>query len=119
MDENEIREEWMPPGPDDPPEDLSMEEGAYAREEERLVRDHLGKYALIYRDQEVGVFDTADEGIVDGYRRFGLARFVVKEIREPNEPPDFISLVDITHPSFERIEPESLKTHGQIPSKGG
>jgi hypothetical protein len=104
MNENSKREEWMAPGPDDFPEDLSMEEAAYEREQERLVRDHLGEYALIYRDQVVGVYKDPEEGIREGYRRFGQVRMVLKPIRDPNEPPDFISLVDINHPSFERLD---------------
>src|SRR6516164_6222887 len=85
-------------GPNDPPHDLSREEAAYAREEQRLVRDHLGWVAVIRGDEVVSVFPTADEAILEGYRRFGNVRMIFKEIRDPNEPPHFVSLVDINHP---------------------
>src|SRR5262245_7669044 len=89
-------------GPNDPPVDFSREEAAYARVEEQMVRDHLGKIALIHGDDVIGAFDTADEALEEGCRRFGLVRMMFREIRDPNEPPDFISLVDVNHPSFKK-----------------
>jgi hypothetical protein len=97
--------ELPPPvlGPDDPPTDFSRELAAYAKEEERLVRDHLGQIALIHGDAVVGAFPTADEAYLEGFRRFGDVRMMFKEIRDPDSP-DFISLVDINHPSFKRLD---------------
>jgi hypothetical protein len=94
---------WKAPGPNDPPEDLSREEAAYARERDRLVRDHLGKIALIVGDEVVGVYNTLDEGLFDCVTRFGVVKMVLKQICDPNEPPDFISLVDVNHPSVRRL----------------
>jgi hypothetical protein len=101
-----VQESTWPPAlaPDDPPTDFSRELAAYDREKERLVRDHLGKLALVHQDEVVGVFDSPDEAFLEGYRRFGLVRMMLQEIRDPNDPPDFISLVDPLHPSFRRIE---------------
>lgn len=104
MSEDKDYDPWKAPGPNDPPEDLSREEAAYAREQDWLVRDHLGKIALIVGDQVLGVYDTPDEGLLDGVRRFGSVKMVLKEITDPNEPPDFVSLVDINHPSVRRID---------------
>jgi hypothetical protein len=92
-----------PPGPDDPPIDFGRELAAYARQRERLVRDELGKIALIHEDEVVGTFPSADEAILEGFRRFGHVRMMLKEIRDP-DPPDFVSLVDVNHPSFKRVE---------------
>jgi len=89
-------------GPDDPPIDFSRELAAYTRERDRLVRDHLGKIALVHEDEVVGAFASADEAILEGFRRFGHARMMLQEIRE-TDLPDFVSLVDIYHPSFKRI----------------
>jgi hypothetical protein len=54
-------DELPPPvlGPDDPPIDFARELAAYQEEEERLVRDHLGRIALAHGDEVVGAFDTA------------------------------------------------------------
>ena len=87
-------------GPDDPPVDFSREEAAYERERARLVREHLGRIALIHGDEVVGVFSTIGEAIWQGYQRFGNDQTMLKEIRDP-DPPDLIPLVDTRHPSFQ------------------
>ncbi len=89
-------------GPDDPPTDYGREMAAYGREKDRLVREHLGKIALIHQDEVVGAFASADEAILEGYRRFGDVRMMLKEIRDP-DLPDFVSLVDFQHPSFKPV----------------
>ena len=53
--------------------------------------------------QQPGQFGTADEAILEGYRRFGLVRMMLQEIRDP-DTPDFVSLVDPNHPSCKRID---------------
>ena len=87
-------------GRDDPYVDFSREEAAYERERARLVREHLGRIALIHGDDVVGVFSTIGEAIREGYQRFGNDQTMLKEIRDP-DPPDFIPLVDTRHPSFQ------------------
>jgi hypothetical protein len=91
-------------GPDDPPIDFAREMKAYQKEEERLVRDHLGKIVLVHGDEVVGAFDTADEAFLEGVRHFGYVRVMVKEIRDPNAPLDFVSLIDPNHPSSTPVD---------------
>ncbi len=95
------------PGPDDPPREWAREEAAYARERDRLVRDHLGEFVVLHRDELVGPFKTYGEAVAVAYRRFGDVQLVIKEIR-PEEPPDFVSLVDLNHPSIKLLD----KKHG-------
>ena len=47
------------------------------------------------------------EAVAVGYGRFGDVQIVIKEIR-PEEPPDFVSLVDLNHPSIKLLD----KKHG-------
>jgi hypothetical protein len=82
--------------------DFSREEAAYQRERDRLVRDHLGEYALIHGDQVVGVFPSFHDAVIEGGRRFDLSKIMVCEITHP-EPAAFISHVDVNHPSFHRL----------------
>jgi hypothetical protein len=72
--------------------------------EETLVRDHLGKIALVLGDEVIGAFDTADEAFLEGFRRFGYVRLMLKEIRDPNAPLDFVTMVDPTHPSSTPVD---------------
>jgi hypothetical protein len=103
MSQQPVNREWGAPGPDDPPTDYSREMAAYEKERARLVREHLGKIALVHQDEVVGAFATADEAFLEGFRRFGLVRMMLKEIRDP-DLPDFVSHVDINHPSFKRLD---------------
>src|SRR5437588_5102291 len=92
-------QEYAFPGPDDPPREWAREEAAYARARDRLVRDHLGKFAVVHQDEVAGVYETLGEAILEGYRRFGDVPIIFKEIR-PEEPPDFVGIVDLNHPSI-------------------
>jgi len=103
MNQLDTREDFLTLGPDDPPVDFSREQAAYEREKARLVRDHPGQIALIHGDDVIGAFACADEAFLEGFRRFGLVKMMLKEIRDP-EPRDFVSLVDINHPSVKRLD---------------
>jgi hypothetical protein len=112
---HEIRDEWISVGEFDPPPDLSREEAAYQRERERLVRDHLGKVALIRFDEVIGVFDNYNEAITEGYRRFGRKRMIVREITASDEP-EYIGNVDVNHPCVRKLGPVTpVRDHGNIP----
>jgi hypothetical protein len=99
----EIKDEWPVLEENDPPLDLSRENAAFERERPRLVRDHLGKIALIHIDEVVGAYATYGEAMEEGYRRFGRARLLCRVITEKDEP-EFISHADLNHPSLRRID---------------
>ena len=69
----------------------------------RGVSNHLAAIKGLRRRDPEAVRAAMENDIRDGYRRFGLVRMVLKPISDPNEPPDFMPLVDINHPSFERL----------------
>lgn len=116
MNPHTTQSEPPPPvlGPDDPPVDFSREMAAYAKEEERLVRDHLGWIALVHGDDVIGAFSTADEAILEAYRLFGNVRVMLQEIRDPKAPLDFVSCIDLRHPSIRLLECRTAPAHGQI-----
>ena len=97
-------DDWPYLRANDPPRDLSREEAAYARERERLLRDHLGKYALIYQDRVVAVYDDLDKALYDGMIQFGPGRIVVRPIEHESGEEDFVTHVDINHPSVRRLD---------------
>src|ERR1700720_3339979 len=101
MKTDEKKDEWITLEENDPPADISRERAAYERERPRLVRDHLGKIALIHGDDVIGVFNKVDDAVVEGHRRFGWARMIFVKITASDESDD-IANVDINHPSFER-----------------
>ncbi len=91
------------PGPDDPARDWGPEEAAYARERDRLVRDHLGKFVAIHEDEIIGPFDTLGEAFMGGYHRLGDVPMIYVKIC-PEEPPDFVGIVDLNHPSMRQTD---------------
>jgi hypothetical protein len=82
--------------------DFSREEAAYQRERDRLIRDHLGEYALVHGDQVVGVFASFHDAVLEGGRQFELSEIMIREIADP-EPAAYMPHVDVNHPSFRRL----------------
>ena len=103
MENGEIKDEWIVLEENDPPLDLTRENAAFERERARLFREHPGWIALIHGDDVVGAYPTFGEAITEGLRRFGYVRMNCRVITEKDEP-DFVSYVDINHPSVRRLD---------------
>ena len=59
---------------------LEKEKQTYKVKLPILLADE-GKFALIKDDNVVGVFDTYADALQEGYRQFGVAPFLVKQIQ--------------------------------------
>ena len=103
MKTQDTKDQWPHLEANDPPLDVSREQAAYERERERLVRDYLGKIALLRFDEVVGVFDTLEDALEEGHRRFGWGRMIFRAITERDEP-QWIANVDVNHPSVRRLD---------------
>lgn len=44
------------------------------------LKQHEGKFVLIQDEQVIDIFVSYDDALREGYRRFGLAPFLVKQI---------------------------------------
>lgn len=75
------------------PDVLDVALATFDAHRRELVRDAPGKFVLIYLDRIVGVFDTDDEALAQGYERFGNVPFLVKEIAEADAPVHMMSLL--------------------------
>ena len=60
---------------------LQTELATYEREKPRLVAESEGKYALIQGDSVAGIWDTYEDTLKEGYQKFGLTPFLVKQVR--------------------------------------
>lgn len=60
---------------------FKKELAAYERERERLIGTEEGKYALIHGDSIAGVWSSYEDALKEGYQRFGLSPFFVKQIQ--------------------------------------
>lgn len=56
-----------------------------------------GKFVLIQSDQVVGLFDTYADAIKEGYEKFGLNPFLVKQIRAIEQVQFVSRFVDPCH----------------------
>lgn len=44
------------------------------------LKQHEGKFVLIHEDEVVDTFTSYDDALKEGYKRFGLKPFLVKQI---------------------------------------
>jgi hypothetical protein len=65
---------------------LKKELETYERTREQLLATHRGEFVLIHGCDVIGCFGSEREAIGEGYRRLGHVPFLVKEIRESDEP---------------------------------
>jgi hypothetical protein len=65
---------------------LKKELETYERTREHLLATHEGEFVLIYGCDIIGCFGSEGEAIDTGFRRLGHVAFLVKEIRETDEP---------------------------------
>jgi hypothetical protein len=74
-------------------EPLRQELKTYETHREQLLGEARGKYVLIRGDSVVATYDTEQDAINEGYRKFGNVPFLVKRIAAMDEPANFLSPV--------------------------
>ena len=70
---------------------LEAELETYERNRETLLADSGGMFVLIKTGDVVGVYETKNDAIAEGYRRFGNVPFLVKRVVESEAPLNFTS----------------------------
>jgi hypothetical protein len=51
-----------------------------------LLAKHRHQFVLIKGDQLIGAFQTIEEALSEGTRRFGLDSYLVRQVEESEEP---------------------------------
>jgi hypothetical protein len=64
---------------------LETELETFNRMKEDLLKNHAGKFSLIYKDDFIGAFDTAENAYDAGVEKFGREPFLVKRISSEPE----------------------------------
>jgi hypothetical protein len=68
--------------PPSPPGTERLEWETYRREVGRLLAEgHEGKHVLIKHDAIIGIYDTDDEAMTEGYQRYSNEGFLVHQIQ--------------------------------------
>lgn len=52
----------------------------------QLLVDHPGKFVLIHGDELAGIYDSEQNALEEGYRRFGPVALLIQQI--VSEPPE-------------------------------
>ena len=62
-------------------DDLERELAAYRSKLSQMIAEQgEGKYALLHEEQLIDVYGTYEDAIKAGYEKFGLERFLVKQV---------------------------------------
>lgn len=65
---------------------LEQERDFYDTHLEEWLRSLAGRFALVKGQELIGTFDTIDDAIREGGRRYGLQSFLVRRIEKTQEP---------------------------------
>jgi hypothetical protein len=68
---------------------LAEEIATYGDHRPQLLREHLGRFVLIKGADILGIFPDYSTALREGYRRFGVVPFLVRQIADP-EPVLFL-----------------------------
>lgn len=64
---------------------LEKERQYFLEHRAELLSWHLGKVVLIKDEELIGAFNTIEEALAEGARRFGLTPFLVREVSAAEE----------------------------------
>lgn len=59
---------------------LVEERNFYEQHLSEWLEDHVGKFVLVKGHEVVGFYDTADNALSEGARRFGISPFLVRRV---------------------------------------
>lgn len=65
---------------------LSREKAWLGANHERLAADYPGKFLLIKGEIVHGAFETYEQGVIAGTRKFGAGPFLVRSVLHPDDP---------------------------------
>ncbi len=64
---------------------LDTERQFYAENLAKWLSQYPGKFVLVNGQELIGTFDTAEDALTEGARRFGLKPFLVRRVQEQQE----------------------------------
>ena len=64
---------------------LEKERQYFSKHHAELISRHLGKVVLVKDEELIGAFNTIEEALAEGARRFGLTPFLVREVTASEE----------------------------------
>jgi len=83
---------------------LETELETYRENFSRLITGNEGKFVLIHKKTVVDTYGTYEDAIKEGYNRFGLKPFLVKQL-QAFEQVQFITRLIDCHTSHVKLQP--------------
>ena len=74
---------------------LEREIAYYNEHRDELIEKHLGRFVLVKDESLIGVFNTIEQAISEGARRYGLSSFLVREVTRETEKEVFIPALSL------------------------
>lgn len=71
---------------------LERERQFYNENISAWLQQHPGQFVLIKGEELAGIFNTMEEALAEGARRYGLAPFLLRRVEETREPVDVPAL---------------------------
>lgn len=59
---------------------LEQERAIYDEKKKDWLAQYSGRFVVVKGDDLIGVYNTIDEAIAEGARRFGLSSFLVRQV---------------------------------------
>ena len=70
---------------------LKLELQTYEKNRDSLLGTATGKFVLISKEEILGIFDTEQDAVRQGYKQLGNVPFLVKEVVQVEVPVSFTS----------------------------
>ena len=80
---------------------LEKELDTFQKNLNSLLGKGRGKYVLIHEETIAGIFNSREDAVNCGHKEFGATPFLVKQIREFEEPLNFTSNLIICEKGFD------------------
>jgi hypothetical protein len=64
---------------------LEKERQYFSEHHAELISRHLGKFVVIQNEEFIGAFNTIEDALAGGARRFGLEPFLVRQVTAAEE----------------------------------
>ena len=70
---------------------LKLELQTYEKNRDSLLGAATGKFVLISKEEILGIFDTEQDAVRQGYKQLGNVPFLVKQVVQVEMPVSFTS----------------------------
>jgi hypothetical protein len=82
---------------------LDQERQFYSENLGRWLTQHAGKFVLVKGEELIGAYDTYEDALAEGARRFGLQSFLVRRVGEMAQEVNIPALtLGLLHDPFKR-----------------